>query len=482
MSIYYDYYPDGGNVQTGGSAAATDSFFFDQNIIWQTRAAFILDQQIFWNTGLLPLRWFRVQGCCRFLNPNPLGGPAGTGGQPAGCAVGPLQTDDKNCAGGVSGKMQSVQNVLARTPKEVCEQLTASGNTWDVCSLKVYSIPASGGATPDQCNVLTEVPFEQIPECMALALHTLGAVQMDMRVKGLDYIQVYEGSGTAYTFGSAPASSPQNVGTPGWNYIGSGTVLTGGSASAVPSWKSELAVPMKMRASLAALEVVFGTVVQTGALPVVPATVGTACGTCTSLPVTIYLHHNLMNGGVLVNFLQRNGLSMPSPLTMRYNRRTGSWIANFHLRGLGDDQTSTESWRFSFEWSCTSLIDGQDFGTPSWKFSVLAVRRNSNAGSDFDTRFMVVFPPDICSTVQNPGFDFSFSLDTHNVFVSTDPDLAITSDLIVLSDNIGLFKSQFWAVNPDLQIRLSHDSSESATQYQDISSIVPQPVVFTFSQ
>lgn len=476
----YDYQPDGGPVVASGSATSRPWLDFDQPVYWQTRSSFTVDLTVNWNTGELPLRWWRVQGCCRFPNPNPVGGTGsgGTNGQPAGCDVMSLQTDDPSCGGLSSGRVQSVQNILARTASDVCQQLTASGNTWDICSLKVYSIPVSGGTTAGQtCNVLTEVPFKQIPECMPLALHTRAAVKAKMSIGVIDAIKESTGAGTVYTYGSAVVSSPQNIGMPTWEYTGSGTILTSGSAATTSSWKSTLGVNMKMGVAVKGMEVVFGTIVNTPPLATPPATIGTNCGECTNMPIVMYLHHNLSDGGVLVNFLQRNGLSFPSPLIMHYSRRLGSWLANFHLSGISDDNlNSQETWRFSFEWTCTSLIDGQDFGSSSWKFSMLAVRHNVTTGHDFDTRFMLVFPPSLCNGMQNLGFDFSFTLNTSKMFASVDPDFGFVPDLLVLVDNIGLFKSQVWVDDPNLIIRLSKTSDEAPTPREDITPILPQPV------
>jgi hypothetical protein len=150
--------------------------------------------------------------------------------------------------------------------------------------------------------------------------------------------------------------------------------------------------------------------------------------------------------------------------------------------GTGDTNTgSLESWRFTFEWACLDQIAGSEYGSFSWKFSMLVVRKNESTGLDFDTRAMVVFPPDlVCSGIQNLGFDFSFSINTMTKFVSNDLDIVPTS--VLLTDNIGLFKSRSFAKTPKFNIRLSKSDVLAVVQRQDIYPIFPQAQVQVVTQ
>jgi hypothetical protein len=112
---------------------------------------------------------------------------------------------------------------------------------------------------------------------------------------------------------------------------------------------------------------------------------------------------------------------------------------------------------------------------------MLVVRKNEFSGIDFDTRNVVIFPPEqICLTNQNLGFDFSFKFNTITKFVSSDSD--IVPDTTLLTDNIGLFKSKFWAKTPNFTIRLSRGNTSTAVQRQDIYPIFPQVVLSSLSQ
>jgi hypothetical protein len=477
ITIYY--VPDGGPCLTGGEALTDFFISFDQLIQWQTMASYTFNKEFQWNTGLLPLRWYRVQGCCEF--PTAVGGGLPDGPQfPGGCEVIGIQTDDKKCVGAL-GKNQYVQNLVARSVSDLCDKITESKMNWQICSIKQWSRPADGRLVPpeDQCNVLTEVPYSQIPECMPFALELDAKVHMGITVVTIDVINSYIGSGGAITGGEAETN--MTGGAPissSFVYHPTGNIcLTGGEAPTSSSWDSLLITYMGMYTVIENVEAVFNAGVDGPPLELPSQVIGTNCGTCTSMPLVLYLHHNLANDSILVQYMQRNGLELPNPLPMHYSSRLQSWVANCHLLGTGDDNRgSNESWRFSFEWACLSEIGGGDLGSSSWKFSMLVVRKNEVSGLDFDTRAMVVFPPDqICLGIQNLGFDFSFRLNTVTEIVSNDLD--IVPGLVLLTDNIGLFKSKFWAQNPNFNIRLSKSNVSTAVQRQDIYPIFPQAVV-----
>lgn len=477
ITIYY--YPDGGPVLTGGAADTDFLLTFDQRIQWQTRASYAFNKDFEWNTGLLPLRWYRVQGCCEY--PTAAGGGLPGGPQfPGGCEIIGIQTDDKKCVGAL-GKNQYVQNLVARSVSDLCHKITESKMNWQICSIKQWSRPADGRLVPpgDNCNTLTDVPFSQIPDCLPFALELDAKVYMGITTTVIDSINEYVAEGGAITGGEAETTmSGGSPTTSSFLYSPSGEIcLTGGEALTSSSWDSLLVTNMGIYTVIENIEAVFNAGVDGPPLELPLQVIGTNCGTCTSMPLVLYLHHNLANDSILVQYMQRNGLELPTPLPMHYSSRLQSWVANCHLLGTGDDNRgSNESWRFTFEWACLSEIGGDDLGSSSWKFSMLAVRKNEATGLDFDARTMVVFPPDqICLGIQNLGFDFSFRLNTVTKIVSNDLD--IVPGLVLLTDNIGLFKSKFWAQNPDFNIRLSKSNVSTAVQRQDIYPIFPQAVV-----
>lgn len=471
-----------GTAIADSSANAFSTFNSNLNIVWQVRGIASFTQEFLWNTGEIPLTWYRIQGCCKY--PTPLGSGIAVDGNgtplPGGCEVIGIETDDTECTGAL-GKQQFIQNVLARGLDDLCNILTESRLNWEICSIKKYSRPADGRlvSPEDQCNTLTEVPFSQLPSCLPFTINTDVVIKMKITTFTIDSMMVYTASGGAFTGGSADmevfgAATPTQ--TFFEYYPDGGTTSTGGSADVTSSWQSELITTMGISTTVESLEAVFGTTFNDPTLAPLTQTISTACGTCSNMPLILYFFHNINSGsGILTNFMQRNGILFPSPLVMYYSARLKSWVANLHMIGTSDDNMTTETWRFTFEWACQNQISGANLGSSLWKFSMLAVRENQSSKLDFDTRLMLVFPPEqICSGTSNLGFDFSFNMNTVTKFVNS--SLGVVPNIILLMDNVGLFASKYWATNPNLNIRLSQSSSPIIVQRQDISSIFPTVV------
>lgn len=473
LTTFYHYVSDGGEVLTGGSATTSFSIQFDLELEWQTRATFEIDKEFSWNTGLLPLRWYRVQGVCALTAP-------GLEGQPGGCEIIGIQTDDAKCAK-ETAKQQFVQNLVGTSVADICRQLTESRLNWEISSIKQWSRPVDESlvSSSDQCNVLNEVSFFEIPECLNFSIHTDAITNVGVKTFVIESINSFVGSGGITTSGEALTrliglvAPTQSF----FTYVSEGgNVLTGGKADTFSSWENNLLTVIGATTYVENLEAIFGTSLDVPALQLTPQVIRTNCGSCDAMPTVLYIFHNLSNESVLLNYMKRNGLDLPNPLPMRYSSRLQSWVSNFHMTGTSSDNLgSIENWRFSFEWSCINYFGGEDLGSSSWKFSMLVVRKNEFNEVDFDTRALVVFPSDqICLTSQNLGFDFSFNFNTITKFVSNDSD--ILPSVTLLTDSIGLFKSRFWSNNPDFTIRLSKSNTSNSVQRQDIYPIFPQLV------
>jgi hypothetical protein len=125
---------------------------------------------------------------------------------------------------------------------------------------------------------------------------------------------------------------------------------------------------------------------------------------------------------------------------------------------------------FSFEWSCSSVVAGDELGSSRWAFSMLVVRKNLSTGLMHNTRSYVVFPPDqICNSSQNLGFDFSFTVNTATLAITS--DFNVGADVSLLVDKIGLFRSSYWTQNPNFSIRLSKNIANQVSQRQTISIV-----------
>lgn len=474
-------YVGGGTLYFDGSGDSSFKINFLFEFDWKTRATVEFTKVFSWNTGRLPQRWYRVLGACKYPTAEGSGNPAVYPGLPnppipGGCQVMGIETDDSLCIG-ASGKQQFVQNLLGNSIADICSQLKKSGLKWELASIKRWS-KAADSTDPNECNKLLEVPFRDIPECIEYTLFSDNIVRIGVSTFIVDTIISYTGSGEILFSGESDYSSDGVEGgpLPGQSslvYVSSGgEIVFSGSGESSSTWETEFIVPVGASVTLENLEAVFG-VTPTAELSAIAGTVNTACGTCDAMPQSLFMHHNLEGDNLFLQFVNRNGLIVPNPLSLNYSSKLKSWLGNFHLYGQGNDNLgSDESWRFTFEWACFDEFAGDDLGGSSWKFSMLAVRKNEFTGLEIDTRSLLIFPPDeICKITQNLGFDFSFTLNTSTKLVTNDFNISASTTL--LNDKIGLFKSKYWIRNPNLNFRLSRNDSPITLSRQDLSGILP---------
>ena len=405
--------------------------------------------------------WYRIQGACQNTNP--------------GCDLIGIQTDDPKC---VNGKQQFVQNILAKSLTDVCNQLTNSRLNWEVTSIKKWSRPADPTlvSKDDQCNSLTEVPFCQIPQCLNFCVQTHAVIHIGATNYSFASLVPIEGSGVAYLGGEADTNlvdlPPPTFSSFDYSPSIPSAILTGGQAIASCSWNPECLIFGGINTIIDMLEPVFGydTSVPEFVLP--NLVVGTNCG-CESMPLTLYLFHNLGNDNVLVNFLKRNGFVLPNYFSLNYNSKTISWIGNYHLTGIGDNNTQDlENWKISFEWACVNSIAGDELESYSWKFSMF-VNRTIKNGINYNTRMLTVFPSEqICLNLQNLNSNFNFQYNVSTNYIEN--ELGIISNFAILTDNIGIFKSKFWNQNPNFNVTLSQNNVLTQIPKKDIYSIFPQ--------
>lgn len=173
---------------------------------------------------------------------------------------------------------------------------------------------------------------------------------------------------------------------------------------------------------------------------------------CSGMPLSIPFSHNLYNANKLSQFAKRNGQVISKLSTLQYNNTNQSWQANFRYSGSSAMTTGRELWDVLFELQCSDLLGGIQIGQGVWRFGIRVIQRNLATGQDFDSRILVAFLPDpICS--QGKEFRVKLTFDTSLGLASTNPISTIYE--VVVHDNIGLFKSDFWVTNPNLLIDMS---------------------------
>jgi hypothetical protein len=281
----------------------------------------------------------------------------------------------------------------------------------------------------------------------------------------------YEGGGSLVLSGDADATILTHF------YTGSGTLIFGSSAIVTSTYLGTFQADIGANVTVVDEEVTFVND-SPGPLIVPPGGfVITGCGTCTNLPLTLNFKHNIDQASVLKEFLTRNGLSLSTQLPLYYSKILDSWKSNIHYSGLSISTSGNEVWRITFEWSCTNQFGGENLNSDFWKFSMYLERKFSDTGVKEGTRLTVVFPQeDLCQRTGNSGFSFPFTVNTKNHTVQTSLNMLV--NVVTITDNIGLFKSNFWFKNPNLNLVISQSPINNTDKKQDISPIFPeQPLV-----
>lgn len=441
---------------------------FEQDLIWRINKKFTYDLDLGWSVGQGVLRWYRVQGCCKF--PTKSGSGLSTGSQIAGgCDVIGLETDDAKCVGALGGQ-QFVQNILATGVADVCNQLKSGSLRWQVCSMKVFSRPASNFIDPDpNCNTLTEIPFSGYPECLEISLDSDSLIKTIMSVKIHDTIFIENGSGVSVTGGSAVITgNTENLST--YEYVSIiNPVLTGGEAFISSSWEQDFLISTKLSFSIIKIDALFSNKETISSIVPINDTVATLCGTCTAMPSSLYAFQNFSRSIILSRFLDRNSIDFPFYFPMYYSKVLKSWKSNYQISGVGD--LGKENWSFVFSWLCLDQ-KFEEQSDPYWKFSMFINKHIASKNIDFNTNISITFPPkDLCLSINNLYFDFSFDLNTLTQYVRN--DFTTVTDYVIMSDNIGLFKDAEWKSNPWLNLRLSRNTSRPLLQTLELSPIIP---------
>lgn len=417
----------------GGSAttSAIVEVDFDIDFSWNVLVRVDVDQEFQWNFGAPVLYFYQVTSDCasttcdRFIVDN--------GG---------------NC------NSRYITFVLAPNVSNVCQQLTDRGLSGKVVAISKFSRAAfksdqaalMAQGIDQSCNQMVDQDFCILPPCAEFC------VDYDVDV----YIGAYASTNVSYV-----ASGGITMG----GSAGDATVSMlsfGGGSPTVSMLSSTISLPDAEVYTGAYAAITYSQVdlntdrnidqstdPSVPAIPVPNTTVRTQCD-CKSIPLVIFLRHNLSGTGNLQDFLVRNGISLPQDVVLSYNSGTQSWQSNIHLRGIASDGIAIETWNMVFVWQCTSNVGGTDVGSPVWSFGMYFNNSNEGTGEDADTRVLLSFPSD--GPCQAGSLAFGFDLDTQTQLVSADPNIAVYGVLIY--DSIGMFRSLSWQLDPVLNVTL----------------------------
>lgn len=245
----------GNAINLEGIAGSHQTLVFTEAIRWNVRATVSASQEIIWQTGKVPLRWYRITGCCRY--PTEDGdGDFTNEGQPGGCDVIPFESTDDQCKGAL-GKNTFIQNIIAESVGDVCRILKELRWKWPICAMERFSRPAESQFIDDddECNVLEPVEPCNAPECLEFCIDTDAVVNVGVKVELVDSFWTQPASEGGVTIAGDSEHRivpPSHVGSGGivlsgeagfaaefWTYTpdtqGAAHILTGG----VAEWQSE---------------------------------------------------------------------------------------------------------------------------------------------------------------------------------------------------------------------------------------------------
>ena len=474
----YTEYPTGG-AETGGAHSSSGSLNSHE---------FTIEKEFVYNVGeCIPYYW-QVESICQKFR----------------CIIWgengwyPLYYDHENAA--LDCYRKQIVVVMACSLKELCEKLVDRGFTefyrenrevFNVGRIVRYTQPA---LTKDQdefdgCGTYIEVfpgndphVLQQVPECLPFVL--TGDVVTEWGI-----VTTVEWSFGMDEFGDIEISSPGEFSSSGYTQdeiIDIEIDAEGESDATV--YLGEFVSNVAFYTQYSDLQAVFQD--DDGEdLEESTAVVREACE-CELVPVVVQARHNLEDTNKLSQFLTRNGLQISSVMNLIYNAGNESWQVNQHYSGVGEDGNSTETWTILIEWACVTDVGGVDvgevrrsgtteLGVEVWKFSVYIKRKNITTGEDFDTRILMAFiPEEVCPPGLNLVFSFMLNTETHAIIETTTAS-NINGQLNVCFDNIGLFKSPEWLLDPYLKIEISQQGVGSATPRLDISQIIPKDVLLT---
>lgn len=166
------YESDDDGLHLGGTADVTFVVFIAIDFNWTTNTAVSISQSFYWDVGTARTKWYRVIGECEYITSMPpipetneeiAPDPSG---RTIRNATAPIETNDPSCDG-KDQKHFFVQEILANSPREVCDKLKETNWIWKIITMQEHGCPANltEKLPGEDCNALYNVEFCGFPEC-----------------------------------------------------------------------------------------------------------------------------------------------------------------------------------------------------------------------------------------------------------------------------------------------------------------------------
>jgi hypothetical protein len=426
-------YAGSGAVTLSGSAEYFWGVSSSQSFSWRISGVVESAVESSWSVGEGEYYWYRIEGECGEVECDTFG----------------VQTN--KCK-----KMTFTTVISARNLTELCENMQSPVINPPVqariTSVQRYSRTASRTASPLDCNIIQDVDFCQIPECLDYCVYERAVVDIPLQFIVYDSPFQVEGSGSASIGGSA-----LDVVSPTRQYVSSGNAVISGSADF--GFEDDLGLIVanfNIATSVFGFNFDFDASQQTASSLTISDSSVIACG-CSAVGLSLTLRHNLSQSSLLSGFADRSGISLPSTLYLRHRSSDSSWrdvqrIVGRNISG-GQEQIS--------------LFFGLECVSNYWRFSFVA--RSSSSG---ETKILMEIPSSLLCENGNVSADILADIRTGNftasngeqIYVVTPHSIrppivsptrgldvtvgGVSSGYVVYYDNMGIFSDEYWSNFP----------------------------------
>jgi hypothetical protein len=384
-------------------------------------------KEFLWRTGDLSSYWYQVVGCCKNTNTND--------------SCPPFKTDDTGCN---NKKSFYFQTLLASSVEDVCQQLIANNWDWELCSVKKWSKPAENAYISfpeDDCNILQEVDFKNISECISLSVSQKPFINIkfNMTIEESTVIPVYVSSG---------GISLEEDSKTTYSHTTNSSFFNEDYLKYKQNNKDKLKLIKKIEAAAAQIPDSSESLDQlTTTIP----TVIVNCSQCTTLSSRLYCTNNLINLGNFSNFIYKSNQKFDSNFNLIYSKNSDSWNKNFYYESKNDSNDIVK-WYISFDLSCISRSELEYY----WKFLIIFKKLENGIVSD--SKLNIEVPSEfVCG--YNSEFIFNFNYNVVKKYLFT--NINYFRDDFVFYDKIGLFSNNYWYNNPEIYIKITENYDPS---------------------
>ena len=443
--------------------------------------------------------WYQVEGRCG----------------PRSCDTNPISDSSTKCQ---TSNSRIVRTVMARNLTELCEKLTTQNPTFKINRVLRFSTPVFSSEfdrvtdLDPTCNTLEDITEEMISSpCAYLILGFDGLIadaemditlepvafnpgsQLNLQIGGSFTPTVTRNDSNYYRMPfrggiSLGGSSSLSLTLDSFIIDASMGGTLSGDISPTPSYKNAMNGGMTIGGGFYITSVnedldidvlaemgIFSLKANYSIIDANPLTnsnsvfVSTECCETSNTPLVLELTHNLDKANVLSQFLTRNGYQLNNPIRITYNNTSRLWQGNQYL--IGRNTTSNNdyyAWNLVYEFGCineSSVLIGSLENQNVWKLSINVSSRSKSNTADAYSKIVLFFAKEIvCKNSIPVSFDSTFNTITKTVNPSS-------SLLPVLYDEIGLFKSKYWATNPEVYISVFKvpPPSSNIVQYPELN-------------